>query len=128
MEGAAIQARRAELLAFFVSAYHLKDALKAEKPNGVAGQSIEDAISRTPSLSLLADLCNLEKHVKPRGKDLPRSGDWPSYGTLAGATSYPGWQIRLPVLHGTDTYDGIELATAVVDAWRTVLVELGCIT
>ena len=102
MSGETIHARCAELHAFFVSSYHLKDALRAERPNGVAVQAVEAAVTNSPELALLADLANLEKHVS--GDRPPRSGAWPTFGTLEGATMKDGsgWRLRLEILHAGD--------------------------
>jgi hypothetical protein len=53
----AIHAARHQLHSLYIQAYHLKDALKDESTTtGVGGQKVEDAITNTPELALLADL------------------------------------------------------------------------
>jgi len=53
MSGDAIHADAQRLLAFFVDAYNLKDALKVEATSlGINPQAVEDAINRDPRLTL----------------------------------------------------------------------------
>jgi len=57
---AAIHAAAQEIIDFYVFAYHLKDRLIAEKIQ--PKRTIESAITTNPTLALLADLANLDKH------------------------------------------------------------------
>jgi hypothetical protein len=121
----AIQAARDRLASFFVQAYHLKDALIAEAGSiGVSASRIEDAISREPDLALLADLCNLDKHgglSRP-----PRSGDVPRITALGGRGLVTGgWLLQVDISHAGRTRDGLQVAQAVVDTWRRVLLGWG---
>lgn len=118
MGGEAIVAWQQDLLAFYVLCYHLKDALKAENPNGIA-RSVETAINTCPELALLADLANLSKHAKLTKP--PRSGVAPTLGKLSGVSGAAGWVLSLPVVHGAQVLDGIAVAVAAVAAWRRTL-------
>lgn len=68
-----------EARAFFVTVYHLKDALKAD---GVT-QDVEATISDSEVLGRLADVANLSKHR--RLTHPPRSGIVPVFGQPCGS-------------------------------------------
>ena len=125
VDGRAVLERRHRLHAFYIQCYHLKDAIIAEAPKGVTKDMVEKAISNTPQLALMADLCNLDKHVAM--KSLPRSGAWPTYGEVSGTsrTGDAGWRLSLPIHHKGTTLDGITLAQDAIAAWRRVLVGWG---
>jgi len=122
----AIHAARHRLHSFYIQAYHLKDALKEEaSTTGVAKQAVEDAISADPSLALLADLANLDKHGnlnKP-----PRSGHVPRVVSESGTsgTDGPGWRLNLEIEHDGKILDGLQVADAAVAAWRRELTGWG---
>jgi hypothetical protein len=118
LSGESIHAAAHRLHSFFIQAYHLKDALKADTPShGVAGKTIEDAITAEPELALLADLANLDKHFKLTKP--PRSGHPPVVGTLQGSSSeVDGWRFVMPISHDGKTVDGLAAARAGVAAWR----------
>jgi hypothetical protein len=117
-----IEAAVRQLGSFFVLAYHLKDPLKEDAARtGVPGATVEAAISADLTLSLLADLANLDKHGalnKP-----PRSGHVPKLGEAKGVTNLdqPGWELKLAVEHNGRRLDGVTIATDAVDAWRRLL-------
>lgn len=125
MSGDAIHARCHALHAFYIQSYHLKDALISDLPNGLNKASIEGAITSTPDLALLADLCNLDKHVNVTSK--PRSGTWPTFASLSGkgVSQGNGWHLHLEIVHGAKLLDGVEVATRAVAAWRSVLGGFG---
>lgn len=62
MSAEAVHQAVQEFMSFFGLAYHLKDALKAAAPQGLQGSVVENTISNDPTLALLADLANLDKH------------------------------------------------------------------
>lgn len=113
--------RRGDLHAFYVQCYHLKDALRAERPNGISPHAVESAITASPTLSLVADLCNLEKHALPGHQHNPRSGHWPTFDSVSGRTCDGGWNIVLKIRHAQAILDGLEVAKQAVVAWRQVL-------
>lgn len=123
LSGDAILEARRELLAFYVHAYHIKDALKAESGSiGLSGQTIEEAITAEPALALLADLANLDKHLNLNRP--PRSGDVPQIADatgLQGGSGKGGWHLYQPIVHRGQERDGLEIAEDAVAAWGRVL-------
>jgi hypothetical protein len=105
---------------FFVSAYHLRDALVKDH---VAGRDqVERAISDSPTLSLLADLANLEKHrILERP---PRSGEIPRM-SLSDVADKSGWRLRVVIAHKGQERDDVEFAREVIGEWARVLNSLG---
>lgn len=119
MSGVAINAANHRLQSFYIQAYHLKDALKSVAP------AIEEVISATSALSLLADLANLDKHAHlDRGS---RSGGVPMIVSVSGEQSGSGggWRLRLRIQHKGEVLDGMAVARAAMDAWRTYLTSSG---
>ena len=116
----AIFAWRDRLCGWYVQAYHLKDALKgAASTLGINPQAIEKAINDDRRLALLADLANQEKHSQ---LDQQRSGYAPKIGAPSGSDVLPrGWLLKLPVDHGSQALDGLDIARAAVTAWRETL-------
>jgi hypothetical protein len=112
----AVNAAHQELQSFFIQTYHLKDALKAD--GSVPQNDVEQAITNDADLALLTDLANLDKHFK-LNRDA-RSGDTPVIGPAQGVTTsdWSGWQLSLPITHGGNVRDGLEVAEAAVEAWR----------
>lgn len=131
MDAEAIHAVRAQLGAFYLRAYHLKDALRdAAETGGIPTiKEIEDAITNDPDLALLADLCNQEKH--PQMGKAPRSGEWPTLGRVAGSSlsSLPSdtWRLDVTFRHKGKDCDGLEAAERAVEAWRRWLTAEGLI-
>lgn len=118
---AQVVAARDRLHAFFVSCYHLKDALKVEAPNGITGQAVESAINADRTLSLVADLANLDKHAtltKP-----PRSGALPRVTSVSAvsAKALGGSRLKVDIEHRNEVHDGLEVALKAVEAWRRAL-------
>jgi len=122
MSGELIHFAAQELFSFFISTYHLKDALKEEaSAPGLKPADIESAISGDSRLALLADLANLDKHF--RLKRPPRSGVVPVVGKISGVdhSSGRGWQVCVKIQHGSRTMDALLVARDSVDAWRHCL-------
>jgi hypothetical protein len=76
---------------------------------------VEDAITNTPELALLADLANLanldnlDKHA--RLTKSARSGDVPRIVAACGHSEADGgWRLDLEIAHGGRTLDGVEVA------------------
>jgi hypothetical protein len=127
--GEAVEEARHRLHSFFVQAYHLKDALKAESStHGVSGAAVEAAIGGDPYLALLADLANLDKH--DRLNRPPRSGDVPvirsTQGVREGAAT-GGWRLEVELAHAGRQLDGLDVARRAVEAWRWHLQGWGLI-
>jgi hypothetical protein len=127
LSGFAIHAARAELLSFFVRSYHIKDALCLEaSPLGLSRKTIEGAITADADLALLADLANLDKHLRLDRR--PRSGSVPvieeASGVRAGS-GRNGWRLELPIRHCGTVRNGLEVATATTSAWRALLESWG---
>jgi hypothetical protein len=127
MSSDALHAAQHELQAFYIQAYHLKDALKAEAAaTGILAQDVENAISSQPELVLLADLANLEKHVvltKTRSGAAPKVVET----SATSETGSGGWTPNIEIEHNGTRLDGIAAATAAVVAWRKTLLDWGLI-
>lgn len=121
-----LHAAEQDLFEFFVSAYHLKDALIEDR---VATKDVvESVITSNPSLALLADLANMDKHrrlTKP-----PRSGDIPVIDGPAGEASGTSatWRLLVTIRHGGRQIDALRFADVVVTEWRTTLLSWGLST
>lgn len=127
LSGSAIFAARAELLSFFVRSYHIKDALCAEaSPLGLSREAIEEAITADSDLALLADLANLDKHLRLNRP--PRSGSVPviedASGVRAGSGE-GGWMLELPIRHAGAVRDGLDVATVTTATWEALLERWG---
>lgn len=121
----AIQAERHRLHSFYIQCYHLKDALTAEQPNGLTRDVVEKAVTNSPDIALVADLCNQDKHTKVT--HAPRSGAWPVVSKVSGRTIPGGWRLSLEVSHKGGIRDGIDIAEAAVSAWEGTLKVFGLI-
>jgi hypothetical protein len=113
LSGDAVKAAAAELEGFFVQAYQLKDALKAEP-----SARPEDAINTDPTLALLADLANLVKHYNLK---TTRSGSRPTIDSIQGdqpGSGEGGWRLKMEISHGGKTIDGLDFAAQAVAAWE----------
>ncbi len=112
MSGQSIHLAAQRLFSFFIHAYHLKDALKR-----FIGDEIEDVVTKDQTLSLLADVANLDKHtsldrrtrsdavpctIKISGEDLPAVG----------------WRLIVQIEHQGRVLDGLCLAKDVMKTWR----------
>ena len=114
-----------------MSAYHLKDALKAD---GAAPETVvEAAIDASPTLVLLADLANMDKHrhLKKRyhrGRLVsPRSGEVP---VIEGPAAEAGdgsatWRLIVTIRHKGQRIDALAFAHIVIDEWQRTLLALG---
>ena len=130
ISGEDIQRARRRVLSFYITAFHLKDALIAAAPTtGISPKRVEDAVNAEPELALLADLANLDKHEELTRRT--HSGHAPREVRRAGATlpgsPSPGWQLQLEFEHNGVTVDGLKIVQQSVDAWRRVLQGWGLI-
>lgn len=125
--GDAVLDARRRLFAFFVHAYHLKDALKAEAGTlGIGKAEVETGINAEPTLTLLADLANLDKHFKLTQS--PRSGHIPHIGEVRGSqagSGEGGWQLEQVIEHNGKALDGLTVAKDAVAAWERRLTGWG---
>jgi hypothetical protein len=126
MSAEAVHEAVQDFMSFFGLAYHLKDALKAASPQGLQGSAVESAISNDPTLALLADLANLDKHFVLSKS--PRSGDIPRLGELRSTTTAHGWEVEMPIHHKGGVIEGNTFAKDVVKAWEVRLRGWGLIT
>lgn len=120
----AIHAAHADLQAFYIQTYHLKDLLReASGATGVSKQEIENAITNDPDLALLADLANLDKHGRLNSP--PRSGHAPRVVQVGGTTGRGAtsgeWQLDVSIEHRGNYLDGLEIAKRILSAWRRTL-------
>jgi hypothetical protein len=117
---AAIEEAERDLLEFFVTAYHLKDALI--KDHAAPKQDIENAVSGSTDLSLLADLANLDKHHRlDVSKYPPRSGHVPLIKSREATSQAGGWRLITTIEHNHHDLDWTKVARAAVGAWRSWL-------
>jgi hypothetical protein len=117
----AIRSARDRLFAYYCRVLHLEDALIAEAgTTGVSVTTVRNAVDNEPDLALAADLCNLGKHVTLTRRT--RSGVAPTVSALMGfGNSAGGWRLGLQIDHGGTQREGLQIASAAVDAWRRVL-------
>jgi hypothetical protein len=115
-----------QLRSFYILAFHLRDDLIEEAPTtDVSAATVKAAVRNDPTLALLADLANLDKHGKLN--DPPKSGHVPRLGEARGAQNLdrPGWQLHLVIEHDGQELDGMQVAADAVEAWRRVLTGWG---
>ena len=125
LSASVINAAHADLQAFYVQTYHLKDALRASSAKtGISGQTVENEINNSLDLALLADLANLDKHYQLSKKY--RSGDAPKIVGVHGVTSSGGatpgsWRLHVEIEHLGNRLDGLDIAKRVIVAWDQAL-------
>ena len=111
------------LMNFLVSAYHLKDVLKAESSAiGIAPGQVEAAINADRTLRLLADVANTRKHKVL--KRSPRSGSRPIVEAPTGqslSSSRGAWALRVRIIHKGTVVDGSQLARDSMQCWFAAL-------
>jgi hypothetical protein len=123
LSAASIHAARNALHAFFIQAYHLKDALIVEgATTGVTRDSLEKTIRSDPDLALLADLANLDKHAELKHR--PKSGSVPRILDASAESRSDGWILRLAIESGGHRRDGLDVAQRAIDAWERELTDL----
>ena len=118
MSGESIHEWLQQLFSFFIHTYHLKDALKDAAPSlGLNASDIEAAITNDPTLALLADFANLDKHFK--FTKLPRSGCVTVIEQIFGVYSASGneWLLFVKFKDGTAIFDDLTFAKNDIDAW-----------
>jgi hypothetical protein len=116
-----------QLKEFFVTCYHLKDDLIHDSPGGLGRQAIEQAVTNSAALALLADVANTIKHgILTRQT---RTGVAPVFGPVKGTSrsAVDDWDLGLEIVHGPTTVDGVRLALDAVAAWRAALLGWGLI-
>ena len=116
---------------FFSHAYHLKDYLKRECPE--KAQRIEDHVTGSRALSLVADLHNSFKHghdVKRRRGKHETSAGIPAVGDLVRINTHTNVELtptvsrcsqRLEITFENGTFDALDLAKQTVQAWDDFL-------
>jgi hypothetical protein len=117
---------RNRLLGLLVELYSFKDALKVEARNfGHSEQDVEDAVTKSPHLALLADLANQEKHVVLNSA--PRSGFVPAVGPPSAlfTSGQLGWTLGVEISHGSGILDACSLAQAALNEWEQLLRSWG---
>lgn len=122
MSSESIHASLQRLLSFFILTYHIKDALKdAALGLGLKPSDVEDAVTGDARLALLADLANLDKHMKLNRP--PRSGAVPVIERVSGVDNRVGgsWQLSVQIKHGASIFDGLAVAQDAVNAWQEKL-------
>jgi hypothetical protein len=128
VSGETMDAATRQLMSFYVLCYHLKDQLIEEaSTTGVSREAVEKAVTAEPTLALVADLANLDKHGKLNKP--PRSGHIPRLAELRGAQRLRlhGWQLELVIEHAGTQLDGMEVAADAVVALRRALAGWGLI-
>ena len=121
----AIHAAHADLQAFYIQTYHIKDSLRAASATTrISERTIENEITNNPDLALLADLANLDKHYRLSKKT--RSGDAPKIVSVRGISSSRGtppnsWRLEVAIEHNGQRLDGLDVAKRSIAAWRSAL-------
>ena len=120
---------------FFSHAYHLKDYLKRAFPE--KAQRVEDCVTASRALSLVADLRNSFKHghdVKTRCTDHEKETGVPASGGLVRINTHTKIDLtptmsqcsqRLEITFENGTFDALDLATETVKAWDDFLAVEG---
>jgi hypothetical protein len=120
MSNESIHASLHHLFSFFILTYHMKDALNVAATGlGLKPSEVEDAITNDARLALLADLANLDKHMRLTLP--PRSGTVPVIERVSGVDNQVGgggWQLSVRIRHGASVLDGIAVAEGAVTAWQ----------
>jgi len=122
-----------DLHSFFLNAYHLRDWLATDPATALTRKAIDAWIQASTELRICGDFANRAKHVV-----LSRT-PWidaqtgvtrqdvtvqlPSFGSRNVGTASHSWTIAA----GGKSYDALELARDVVDAWTTLLQGHGLI-
>lgn len=122
MSGESIRVSLQRLLSFFTLAYHMKDALKdAATGIGLKPSDVENAVTKDARLALLADLANLDKHMKLTRP--PRSGTIPVIERVSGVDNSMGigWRLLVQIRHRSSIVDGLAIAEDAVSAWQEQL-------
>ena len=119
-----IHAARADLEAFYVECFHLRDHLANDASVPLNRKQIDDAINATPPLALVADLANVGKHAVLHYT--LHSGHEPTI-VSEGATSGDGdgWRLKVEVDHAGSRLDGVTVANDAVAAWKARLTSWG---
>jgi len=115
---------------FFQDAFHRKDWIKAERPNGIAPADVEELFDSDPTKSevemrLCADLCNRTKHAEL--KKVIRTGDpqtrfaSQSVNVYVGAGAAHTWTIE----SSNKTYDVATVVGKIVATWDKWLAAKG---
>ena len=116
---ATIHSATQDLFEFFISAHHLSDALIED--GVVTRQNVDQAMRQNPTLSLLRDLANLDKHRKLKSK--PWSGAVPVVEKVSDTSDGPGWQLVVSIRHDGVLIDGVAFASEVIKEWRRLLLS-----
>jgi hypothetical protein len=122
----AIHLAAQDLFDFFVNAYHLIDALIED---GAVKRTIAvGALKTNPTLQLLADIANTEKH---RFLDVqthpPKSGDAPVLTKVADTSAGEGWKLVAEFQHHGRLVDGVAFARTAFETWEMLLRDWGLI-
>ena len=123
------QARDA-LYHFFQDAYHLKDWIKAERPNGVTPADVEALFDSDPTKSeiemrLCADLCNRTKHAELT--KVIRTGDAQTQFASQSVRVHVGAGVahRWTIGSNDKTYDVAMVVEKIVATWDKWLAAEG---
>lgn len=120
---------------FVNHAYHFKDFLKTEFPG--SGRRIEEYITSSRVLSLVADLQNSFKHaedINERRKQHENETGSPAIGDLVRINTHTTldektwtWSQRLEITFQNATFDAYDLAAETVKAWDDFMAAEGIV-
>lgn len=113
----AIHAAVQEFFDFLGSAYHLKNALRYD--SHISEDIVEQAITDSPVLALLADLVNLDKHRHLTRR--LRSGAVPRIESVADISDNSGWKPVVAINHKGHLINGRDFAADAIHEWRVHL-------
>jgi hypothetical protein len=116
-----------DVLAFFVSCYHLKDWLKNDPASGVSENEVETFVAKSLNLRICGDLANGSKHLtvtRPRLDATTKvTRHVTTYGPLVmtGQTTTAEIENTISAYYGIRArgvlHDAFEVATRCVEEW-----------
>jgi hypothetical protein len=117
-----------EVYAYFLNCYHLKDWLKNDPASAEAVSDIEAFVSRSPSLSVCADLANGSKHLTlTRHRTDPDATVGARHYELGIGSGGITIAVKYEIQAGGTAHDAYTLAKRCWDDWQTYLVGKGLI-
>jgi hypothetical protein len=120
---AAVTDARSKLEHVFNECLNLRDHLDIDPTVPITKKRIDVAIDADPMLALAVDIANTTKHAVLKRR--LRSGHQPRIVAVSGAVAGDGWLLRMEIEHGSNTLDGVTVATGAVADWQSLLSSWG---
>lgn len=118
-----------DVYTFFLHCYHIKDWLKND-PDFTAhsASEIENYVSTTPCLAMVADICNAAKHLRLTKHRSPGHAQITGrrltvslHDSLNGSALPTTYSVSVEVSDAGTEHDAFHLATQAMAAWRSLL-------